>query len=278
MLIIITVLLILSRFPLKALYPLSSFFAFLMRLCSYRKKVTEDNLRNAFPEKSDAEIHVIRNQYYRNLSDVLMESAKSFHITADEIKERVRFTNPELATNLVKEGKAFITLSSHQCNWEWQLLASSLLGFPIDAAYKQLRNQTVDDAMRKMRSQFGAELLESKGFLRACVRRKDIVRGIAMVGDQRPGAASHCEVMFLHQNTRFFTGAEQLAKLMHYPMLFMEMHRTGKGHYEITLTELASPPYKEGFDITKRYAQLLEESIKKQPANWLWSHKRWKVI
>lgn len=30
------------------------------------------------------------------------------------------------------------------------------------------------------------------------------------------------------------------------------------------------------YDLTDWYARLLEESIRRRPAYWLWTHKRWK--
>jgi lauroyl/myristoyl acyltransferase len=32
----------------------------------------------------------------------------------------------------------------------------------------------------------------------------------------------------------------------------------------------------EPFLLTKSFAKFLETNIKKDPSNWLWSHKRWK--
>jgi KDO2-lipid IV(A) lauroyltransferase len=55
------------------------------------------------------------------------------------------------------------------------------------------------------------------------------------------------------------------------------MIRVKRGHYK-SVSKLAfadGSKTKEG-EITKAYVQFLEESIKRQPENWLWSHNRWK--
>ena len=249
-----------------------------MRITGYRKKVIIENLSKSFPQKSLPEILKVKNDFYKNLSDVIIETLKSFTITSKEIKKRVVFTNPELAENFIHQNQPFITLSTHQCNWEWQLLSSCLLGFPIDAAYKKLTNKTVDQMMLSMRSAFGANLIESKSFLRTAIKRKNIVRGIAMVGDQRPPKNSEFRTDFLHQDTVMFTGAEKLAKAFNYPVLFMEMKRVKRGKYTITLSPISAPPYskEDDYSITKKYCELTERSIYENPGDWLWSHKRWK--
>lgn len=57
----------------------------------------------------------------------------------------------------------------------------------------------------------------------------------------------------------------------------MKMKRVERGHYEMTMIPIcmnASEHAPE--EILRKYYDLLEEEIKETPANWLWSHKRWK--
>ena len=274
---LVLVLKTLTYLPFTILYLISDLLALTMKIVGYRKGVVDENLKKSFPEKSYNERIKIRDDFYQNLSDVIVESLKSFSISKREIDKRVRFINPESTFEFIKKEQPFITLSSHQCNWEWQLLASCLLGFQIDAAYKEIRNKPIEKLMFDMRSKFGAKLIESKQFLRTAIKRKNEVRGIAMVGDQRPGKNTDFRTRFLNQDTGMFTGAEKLAKAFDYPVLFMEMHRVKRGYYEITLKELAEPPYdKSDYSITQKYVELLENSLKEKPSEWLWSHKRWK--
>ena len=48
------------------------------------------------------------------------------------------------------------------------------------------------------------------------------------------------------------------------------MLETKRGYYSIEFKQIKSA------NITKIYANLLEETVSKQPEKWLWSHKRWK--
>ena len=55
------------------------------------------------------------------------------------------------------------------------------------------------------------------------------------------------------------------------------MSHPKRGYYEVELIKIAEPPYEKGnFDMIENYIKATEEVIKKDPAGWLWSHKRWK--
>ena len=56
------------------------------------------------------------------------------------------------------------------------------------------------------------------------------------------------------------------------------MVRVKRGYYTGTFSLLAAPPYTDlpAGAITEAYRDRLTETINHQPANWLWSHKRWK--
>mgnify|MGYP003866975253 FL=1 len=68
------------------------------------------------------------------------------------------------------------------------------------------------------------------------------------------------------------------SKKYNYPAVFVDIQRVRKGYYELELSTLADNPSEllPG-ELTKLYANKLEEVIRKRPENWLWSHKRWKI-
>ncbi|HEY8401032.1 MAG TPA: lysophospholipid acyltransferase family protein [Cytophagaceae bacterium] len=272
---------LISRLPLPVLYFICDFVRIvLFYLLKYRVRVVRSNLNNAFPEKSPAEIEKIIQKFYRNLSDIIAESIKCISIRKEDLEKRISFESEEIPLSYLDNGRTILVLTGHLCNWEWLLLACSIrYNYPIDAIYKPLHNPKWEELFYKTRSKFGAKPIAMKDTLREMVRRKDIVRGIAMVADQTP---PHGEIQywtnFLNQNTPFFVGADKMAKKGNFPVIFAGMKRTGRGKYTIYFKEIARPPYEgeEEFSLIKKYAETLEESIREAPENWLWSHKRWK--
>jgi KDO2-lipid IV(A) lauroyltransferase len=82
---------------------------------------------------------------------------------------------------------------------------------------------------------------------------------------------------FLNQDTPFYMGVEKLARSLDFAVVFMDIKRTARGNYRGDIQLITHEPNKTAdFEITEKYIRLLEESINRQPDNWLWSHKRWK--
>ncbi|MBY0424581.1 MAG: lysophospholipid acyltransferase family protein [Cytophagales bacterium] len=270
---------LLAYLPTPVMYGLSGVVRFFVEyIFRYRYAVIKRNLENSFPDKSNEEIAKLIHGFYRNLSDVLAEAIRAIRIPKSEIEQRVKFTNPELAHNYIKNGQSIIVLASHTCNWEWLLLGCNVQ-FPaqIDAVYKRLRNPVSDAQMLKVRGKFGSHMIEMNSLFKAFVTRKEVTRAIALVADQTPGGSKNdCWCTFLGQETCFYPGPEKLAIKSGYPVLYVGMKRVKRGYYEVYFEEISKPPYGEFPRIIEKYAEALEKNILISPSDWLWSHKRWK--
>src|SRR5688572_9841397 len=86
-----------SLLPFFLLYRVSDFlFVVLYYLVGYRRKVVQSNLRNSFPEKSEAELRRIEKRFYRHLSDLILEVVKSYNMSRHQVRKRIPIVNPEL--------------------------------------------------------------------------------------------------------------------------------------------------------------------------------------
>jgi Kdo2-lipid IVA lauroyltransferase/acyltransferase len=272
---------LLSHLPFTALYALASFIGWLsFRFFPHRDEVVRTNLSLCFPELDAAGITDIRRRYYSGFADVLVEVIKSATLPAEEIRRRVRIVGMEQAQALLEQGRSVLLAAAHQCNWEWMLLALSLgLGFPLDAAYKPLVDSWAEREMKKVRSRFGSRLVPAKELLADIIKRGKVVRAVAMVADQEPTTSEHKHwTRFLHRDTAFYMGPEEIARVTRFPVFFIGLKRTARGFYEMRFTPLSSPgeTLKPG-ELTERYVRQVEQQIRDAPPDWPWSHKRWKL-
>lgn len=270
---------LISRLPLSVLYLISDFLYVLLRyVAGYRKKVILKNLRNSFPEKSEKELHQIKNQFYRHLGDVIVECVKTLTISKEALNRRVKLLNPEAITPFFDQGQSVIGLSSHQGNWEWMLVScSAQLPFHIDAVYMRLKNNFFDQLMRKIRGRFGATPIEKRTSFRSIMLQKK-VSITAMVADQRVKSSQYqLYTQFLNQDTGFYEGPARIALKLKRPAFVVNMKRIKRGYYSIDFKVIDAPPFrKDEHYITEQYVRLIEEAIRERPAEWLWSHNRWK--
>ena len=270
----------LSRLPLWVLYALAAGAIWIMRrVVRHRVQTVRTNIERSFPQRSVREQRGIESGYYTNLSQVLAEVIKMATLDRDELQQRVRFSNPQLIRGLIAAGGSTLVVCSHQCNWEWQLLAlSAQLQVPVQAAYKPLRGALAERLMRNLRSRFGAELVPAKELLASLLRRRD-ARAIAMVADQAPVSSDFKHwTAFLGQPTAFYMGPEKIAQATRFAVIFAGMRRLARGRYEVSC-ELLAPAGERaaGGELTERYARAVERQVLAAPADWLWSHRRWKL-
>jgi len=270
-----------AALPRGLQFGLSSAIAFVLRnIIGYRKRVVETNLKNAFPEKNAFELQKIAKAFYLNLTDVFIETLMLQSMGAEEIKKRVRITNPEVLQQLATTHRHLVYVCGHNCNWEWEGVR---MGLELDRTnyivYKSISNPIAERETVFMRSRLGNKQLLMKHAYRTLLADKENPFMVCLASDQAPHAGeSKFWCNFLNQPTSFFLGAEKIATSFSCPVMFGKMRRSKRGHYTIELiliTENAAQL--RNHDVTLRHVAILEELIREQPSDWLWSHKRWKV-
>jgi len=269
-----------SRIPLALWYPFARFLAFLAwRVIPYRRHVVEGNLTKSFPEWDAATREQVIRDYYRGFADVLVEVVHSLRLSPEELARRVTLKNAEAVREETARGKPVLVLAAHQCNWEWLLLGLSQLGVPVDAAYKPLMDSWAEGEMRKLRSVFGARMIPAQDLLGDIIRQRGTPRTIAILADQEPKTGERKQwVKFLNRDSAFYVGPEEIARTTRCAAFFANLKRTARGHYEVEFTRIAAVGEQlPSGEFTARYARMVEDQIRAAPADWPWSHKRWKL-
>ncbi|MFT4032298.1 MAG: lysophospholipid acyltransferase family protein [Siphonobacter sp.] len=271
---------VISHLPLAILHRFSDVLFFLIYyVFGYRKAVVMNNLRNAFPEKSEAERKKIAKDFYLNLTDLMVETVKAMTISSDELKQRMKLENSEVLKQLIDQDKVVFTMLGHLMNWEWISLCIAASGIPTDVIYKPLSNSFFEKFMFSIRSRFGIKPVSMYNILRDMISRKNEPRVVGTLADQAPHHPDSAYwSMFFHQETDFFNGTEKMARKLKTPVLFGKVRKIKRGYYSFHLEVIAEPPYTsypEGA-LTERYVRWLEARLREEPALWLWSHNRWK--
>ena len=264
--------------PFKLLYLFSDFIYFIMITIGYRKKVIWNNLKNSFPEKSDAEIEVMYKKYYSYLCDLILETLKTLTMTEKEARERCIFHNTEWLDRLHAENKSIIVVMGHYGNWEWagpSFTLSTL--YQLVVIYRPLSNPYFEKMMCKTRTKFGTKITPANNTLRDMVANRKQVTATALIADQAASASSAYWTTFLKQDTAVFNGPEKIAKKFNYPVVYMNITRVKRGYYEVFPEMMFEKPAETADnEILETFCQRLEKEIHKDPSIWLWSHKRWK--
>jgi len=238
------------------------------------------NLRNAFPQKTEQDLLNLVAPIYRNLTDVMVETFKLLTIPEKDLMKRIRFKNVDVINQYYDQNKSVIAATSHLCNWEWMLGACGvLLPAPVDAVYQHIKNRFFEKLMLQIRSRFGPIPVEKNNVFRESLKKRNTPHIVALVADQSPPPTDTNVYWteFLNQETVFYNGMERMASSFDWPVVFVMMKRIKRGYYEIEFSELEREPKNtpKGF-ILEKYAEFVERLIRENPAEWLWSHNRWK--
>jgi KDO2-lipid IV(A) lauroyltransferase len=147
------------------------------------------------------------------------------------------------------------------------------------ALYKKLSDDRGEKAMKESRSRFGLEMVGTKeGRSWMNVARHGDPVAVVMGFDQSPADPTKCWwTTFLGTETAVFYGLEQWSKMYDMAVVYASIRREAPWkytlHYELVAEEVLSLPEGEVLD---RCLAKLEREIHRDPARWLWSHKRWK--
>lgn len=278
---LIKILYFISKLPLKILYVFSDIIFFLNHyLVGYRKNVITRNLKKSFPEKTDKEIAAIRKKFYRNFSDYLVETIKSFSISETEARVRMQHINQDLFHEAKAEGKNIILLAGHVFNWEWiNALARIVPQEHCHPVYRKVNSDFWENQMKQIRNKFGNEALEANEVILNIFRNRNDGESIYMfVADQTPHV-SHVNygLEFLNQRTPAFIGYDKLATRMDLIFIYCEMKKVKRGYYQVNYHRIE--PENDRFvknEVVKKFHRMLENTIRKNPDNYLWSHRKWK--
>jgi len=278
---LIKILYLISKLPLKILYIFSDIMFFLnYYFVGYRKNIITQNLKNSFPEKSESEIEEIKKKFYHNFSDYLVETVKSFSISEVESRVRMQHINQDVFHEAKKEGKNIILLAGHVFNWEWvNALAKSAPQNHSHPVYRKVNSDFWENQMKKVRNKFGNEALEANEVIRNILRNQNNGDSIYMfVADQTPHSASVTYGLeFLNQRTPVFLGYDKLATRLDLIVVYCEMKKVKRGFYQVNYHRIY--PDGEKFtehEVVKKFHKLLENTLRKNPDNYLWSHRKWK--
>jgi KDO2-lipid IV(A) lauroyltransferase len=268
--------------PTGWLYLVANGIAWILEyVVKYRRAVVYNNLHNSFPDKTDAEIAGIAHDFYRYFADVMVENIKATTISQKELMERVAVPGVrEIFQPYWDRRQNVVIILGHSGAWQWAgLVAPSLIPQRLFAFYNPLTNKYFDGFIKRSRSRYGMHLVSMRDYLRH-VRAKfnDVSSLHFFLFDQSPSNVRRAYwTTFMNQETGFYYGPAHFAQEHNCAVLYVAVRYQSRGKYLATITPITDDPRSMlAAEIIEQSVRLLEQQIQEQPADWLWSHKRWK--
>lgn len=262
----------------------------------YRVDVVDDNLLHAFPQNSPQERLAIRHQFYQHFARIFTEAIWFGACTDPKRLSRqniVQVLNADTFNEYHAKTNGTMILCAHSGNWE---LVGGILEYgpqhlSIDpehvvVVYKKLSSAVFDAIMKEnrcapvLRYNFKG-CLESGEVLRYALAHRNDKICYYFITDQHPyrNAAGFATVNFMNRECDTMTAAPILASKLSMSVLYLRMKEVSRGHYTHEYVPICVDASEmDPQQIMQTYYSLLEEDLKDQPYNYLWTHRRWKRV
>jgi KDO2-lipid IV(A) lauroyltransferase len=244
-----------------------------------RREVSLDNLRNAFPEKSEKELISIAKRSYELFGMTVAEICRfrrSSRVVVDELVELDGVDNLEEA---LSHGKGAIMVTGHFGNWELYGCLSQL-GYPVTFMVGEQHNLLVDGLINSMRKALGTKLSPLTGDLREILKDLRSNHAVGFLSDQDAGRRGVFVDFFGRKASTPF-GAARFSMLTGAPVVTGGAVRLPDGRHRLIVDEPIYPSGERGdqemIRLTQAYTTRLEELIRRYPDHYFWPHRRWKT-
>jgi KDO2-lipid IV(A) lauroyltransferase len=268
--------------PFPVMYLFSDFvYLILYKVIGYRKKVVRTNLKLVFPDKNKKELLKIEKGFYKNLTDIFIESFKLNTINVESAKKRFKCATPEVMYKFNNQNRPVIWSLGHIGNWELGPISIPLeFNQKVIIVYKPLANKYINNYIIRTREKVGSRMVSLRNIIGAFREYLDKSSIFILVSDQSPSNIEKAvNVDFFGKKTPFLHGVESFSRKFNIPVIYGTVYRTKRGYYEYDMEVLHENPKETSpGEITQMFASKLEESIKRYPEQWLWSHKKWKHV
>lgn len=236
------------------------------------------NLLIAFPEKTEAERKRIARQFYRNFCDSFVEMIKLLSVSEESFRKRYSH-NIEVMNDLAEDVPNVTLVSGHFFSWEFVNYTIVLDGkLPLIGVYMHISNKVFDKLVYHLRGRFGSILIPASDFNKQFVKYAKTKYAIGLVADQKPVNPNNAYwTPFFGKLTPFLKGPERTSRLNNSAVIFVDFQKPKRGfyHFQYTLITKEARKTENGY-ITRQMVRMMEEAIKKEPSNYLWTHKRFK--
>jgi KDO2-lipid IV(A) lauroyltransferase len=270
---------VVSLLPFWILYAISDVaYVIIYYFIGYRKEVVMGNLEIAFPEKSLDEKKLIAKKFYKNFADSFVEVIKLVSISPVQLHKRFSWDHENLNKYYATDRNVQAHLG-HFFNWEYANLSLSLQAkFKVLVVYMPIANKAMDKIFIKLRTRFNAKMIGATSFLKDFKPYSKERTCLIFVADQNAGQYNLAYWLpFFGKLAPFVTGPEKTARLNNSICVYAKFTKLTRGCYHVSIHEIITEPRQlEEGGLTKRIRDLLEENIREQPENYLWSHRRWK--
>ncbi|MGA2028668.1 MAG: hypothetical protein ABSG87_01150 [Verrucomicrobiota bacterium] len=247
------------------------------------RRVALENLTMCFgDEKSLDEIRALAKENFCRIGENFAGAVKTAVMSKEALRPHFKFVGAEkILPHETNEGpQSRIVAIGHFGNFELYARFGEFVPiFKCATTYRALKQPSLNRLMQSLRESSGCRFFERRtggAAMRACMSDTGLLLGL--LADQHDG---HLRLPFLGHECSTTSSPAIFALRYHCPLHTAICYRTGLARWEIEVgdeipTRENAAPRSTG-EIMRDVNCVFEIAVRRDPANWFWVHKRWKI-
>lgn len=252
-----------------------------------RRNLTIVNLTMAFPAKAPEEIKALSKEVYIELSktiaEILLMFTERFDIdkaikNADEAKKKLH----SIAQN---SPQGVIVMTAHFSNWELAAHFLAKHGLPMLAIGRKGNNRLIEaNITTPFREKYGNTAASKDKAMLLMMKRLKAKGNVGLLIDQKTGGSHSAKIDFFGKPAETTLSVASLKLKLNPSVIPIFIVRESDGSYEMVINEPIDYVADEIEDtqkkleaMTLKYNKVIEEIVRKYPAQWFWMHNRWRI-
>ena len=246
-----------------------------------QRNIALDNMRQAFPERSDRQIRQDVRAVFQHLGISAVELLRGdlFH-GQEDVDRYFSFTGWENLEEAYGMHRGVLVMTGHIGYWECGIFLAPHFGFPLDVVARQVKNPWVDRFITRVRETYGGQVLNSRKGARRILRSLAEGRGVAVLLDQHTARKEAVPVTFFGRQAWATPIITKIAMRQQIPILPIYTWRTPDFRYEMHIEPIIMLKDEPGEEAIRRNTELLtaniEQAVRHNPIQWFWVHRRWR--
>jgi Kdo2-lipid IVA lauroyltransferase/acyltransferase len=270
--------------PRRWLAALGAAVGWLVWALRIRRRVVLENLRLAFPEKTEAQRRGIARSTYRHLGQMIPDFVRVPFLPRAELEHIFVYEGWDHFEAAAARGKGVIACTAHFGNFDLLAAAHSLRGVPVTMISRKMGKSGANDLWRAIRRKSGVEdLVVARGStLAAAVRSIRAGRVLGYVIDQNQQRRHAIFPTFFGVPAATAPTPAVLAARSGAAVVFALSVPLGDGRHRVIIEGPLEPPdtgdrERDVLAFMQDLNDRLERWIRVYPDRWYWLHRRWKT-
>tara|TARA_B100001123_G_scaffold156794_1_gene181497 strand:+ start:9416 stop:10357 length:942 start_codon:yes stop_codon:yes gene_type:complete len=247
-----------------------------------RRQLAIENLKAAFPERSESEYKVMLRATFGHLGCQVVELFNFDAMNRAEKMNVIEIKGQEHVEQALAKGKGVMYFTGHFGYWELLVMHHSLRFTPLVVVARTLDNPILDRELERIRTHVGTHVLSRKGAIRGLLRTLIDGGSVGVMIDQHIQDRSAVVVDFMNRPAATTSAIATLALRTGVPVIPAFGLPLPGGRYRMVYEAPVTPPADDDPDPVRTYTQrctaVLEKYVQLHPELWLWMHRRWRVL